>query len=74
MDVPIGSRRRFLSVHGVDPRKWAERHGITPFAAKCTVCGRELVTTVPIAFKSWRGLAAPKCECGNEDTPYCVTL
>lgn len=74
MEIPIGSRRRFLSVYGVDPGRWAKRYGITPFTAKCGGCGRELTTSVPIFFRSWRGLAAPACECGNEDTPYCVML
>jgi hypothetical protein len=65
-------RTRFLHVHGVDPEKWAKRHGIEPFKGPCGGCGMILSTTVPFAYRHMRGLLAPKCECGYEGTPYCV--
>lgn len=68
------NRVRFFSVHGSNPVRWAKRNGLEPFTHPCSECGKELTTTVPIAFASWRGLSCPPCECGNENVPYCIGL
>lgn len=66
------NRESFVEVLGYDPDKWAERYGLTPFSRACLDCGVPLVTTIPIAHGTLRGLAAPPCECGATDTPpYC---
>jgi hypothetical protein len=63
---------RFLRVLGADPAQWAARYDIEPFSVRCDRCGAEQSTTVPFVYRSLRGLVAPKCQCGNESTPYCV--
>lgn len=65
-------RSRFLVVHGADPKAWAERHGIEPFVGECSDCGARAETTLPFMTADLRGLKAPPCACGNENTPYCV--
>jgi hypothetical protein len=65
-------RDRFLLVLGMDATRWAKRYGIQPRSAACFYCGEKLVTSVPFAFESFRGLVAPTCPCGNVYTPYCV--
>lgn len=65
-------RERFLLVFGVDGQRWAKRYGIEPASAACYHCGEELTTTLPFALGCLRGLVAPKCACGNVNTPYCV--
>lgn len=61
----------FVAVLGVDPTRWAKRYGIEPFSHACSSCGQLLTTSIPIAFESLRGLLAPTCSCGDENTPYC---
>lgn len=61
-----------LIVHGATVAEWTRRFGIQPFSHPCYVCGRLLTTTVPFAQGTLRGLAAPRCECGDEATPFCV--
>lgn len=58
-------------VLGMDPIRWANRFSIEPFSHPCDSCGRLLTTTIPIVFETLRGLQAPRCECGNEHTPFC---
>lgn len=65
-------RRRFLLVHGADPKLWAERYSLTPFTYPCGACGEPLTTTLPFANGPMRGLVAPRCLCGNEKPPYCI--
>lgn len=65
-------RSRFLLGIGVDANAWAVRHGIEPFSHGCSDCGAPLRTSLPFAYRSLRGLVAPRCACGNERTPYCV--
>lgn len=65
-------RRRFLFVHGVSAEEWARRYDIAPFTHPCHDCGRPLTTSRPFAAGKMRGLAAPPCECGLEETPYCA--
>lgn len=69
---PFMDSSRFLYLHGVDPEAWAKRHEITPYTGPCGQCGRELTTSLPFVQGTLRGLRAPPCECGNEQTPYCV--
>jgi hypothetical protein len=70
--VVMVARSRVLVIHGQDPEAWAERYGIEPFSYPCSDCGKDLTTTVPFALGELRGLFAPACSCGNEQTPYCV--
>src|SRR5664280_1112433 len=65
------NRTCFLVVFGMDANRWATRYGIEPFSHACDSCGSLLTTTIPIAFETLRGLRAPQCQCGNENTPYC---
>lgn len=65
-------RRKFLLGLGVDPKAWAAKHGIEPFSRPCEECGTEMVTTIPFALREMRGLIAPRCKCGSNNTPYCV--
>lgn len=66
------NRHRFLVVFGMDADHWAARYGIEPFDVPCHVCGERLTTSQPFAYDSLRGLLAPRCVCGNDETPYCV--
>ena len=68
------NRKNFVRVLGVDPRDWARRFGIEPFYAECCECGAPTVTTVPFTSINGelRGLLSPECECGNQNTPYCM--
>ena len=66
------NRERFLVAMGVDAKRWAARYGIEPFSLPCPVCGSGMTTEIPFAFETFRGLIAPQCCCGNEDTPYCL--
>jgi hypothetical protein len=59
-----------LIVHGVTVETWTKRYGVLPFSHPCSECGRMLTTTIPFAQGTLRGLAAPRCVCGNEATPY----
>mgnify|MGYP000927363090 CR=1 FL=1 len=63
---------RFLTAHGVCPKAWAARHELLPFTHPCDECGEPLTTTLPFAQGQFRGLRAPECSCGNEQTPYCL--
>jgi hypothetical protein len=61
----------FLTIHGMDPKKWADRYGIVPFSAPCPDCGEIVTTTIPIAVQTLRGLMS-RCICGHEGAPYCL--
>ncbi len=63
-----------LVVHGADPQRWAERHGFEPFESPCIECGALLKTTLPMTWGALRGMRAPTCSCGNDNTPYGVML
>lgn len=60
-------------VAGVDPDRWARRHGLEPWSCPCERCGTVLTTTVPFAWGCWRGLVAPLCACGHPRPPFCVS-
>lgn len=60
-------------VAGVDPDRWARRHGLEPWSCPCERCGTVLTTTVPFAWGCWRGLVAPLCACGHTRPPFCVS-
>jgi hypothetical protein len=62
----------FLIAHGVDPGRWARRHGIEPFTVPCDGCGQPKTTTLPIARGALRGLLAARCGCGDPSDTYCV--
>jgi hypothetical protein len=66
------TNRGFLLVYGIDIQTWAARHDLEPFSYPCGTCGASLYTSLPFAFASMRGLVAPRCECGNDRTPYCA--
>lgn len=59
-----------LYVHGVSAEAWTKRFGVEPFDAPCSKCGRALTTSIPFVQGTLRGLQAPRCECGNEKTPF----
>jgi hypothetical protein len=63
---------RFFVVLGTGAAQWAARYNIEPFSVPCDLCGAEQSTTQPFAYQSFRGLVAPKCQCGSDSTPYCV--
>lgn len=60
---------RFI-VHGATAAEWTSRYGVEPFQHPCSECGRLLETTIPFIQGTLRGLSAPQCECGNEQTPF----
>jgi hypothetical protein len=63
---------KFLLILGADPEKWAARYAIEPVGYPCGRCGTVLTTTIPFACGQFRGLIAPQCACGNEESPlYC---
>lgn len=64
-------REKFLTVHNADWLAWSERHGIDPMTTECKICRGQLTTNIPIVTNDLRGLKAPQCECGNDDTPFC---
>ena len=67
-----------ILVFGVDPKRWAERHGIEPFSAACTMCSAKQTTSIPMVVlrgdgaPKLYGMTAPKCACGHPWPPYCV--
>lgn len=61
-----------LIVHGVTAEEWTARYGVEPFSHPCFDCGRMCTTTIPFAQGTLRGLQAPRCECGNDRTPYAL--
>lgn len=69
---PIPIREQLLRAFGVDPVRWARRFGLVPFTCPCSGCGAPRTTTIPCASGTFRGLIAPVCPCGSDDTPYCV--
>jgi hypothetical protein len=66
------NRSRFLIIHGITTKSWCARHDLEPYTRPCSRCGAGLTTTIPFAVGQMRGLMAPVCSCGNENTPYCV--
>jgi len=66
------NRKRFLRIHGISAETWAQRHDLDQYARPCSRCGAMLTTSIPFASGTLRGLAAPACVCGNENTPYVV--
>lgn len=61
-----------LIIHGISTERWSQRYGIEAFTHPCSECARPCTTTIPFAHGPIRGLQAPRCECGNEKTPYVV--
>jgi hypothetical protein len=59
-----------LIVFGISAARWTERYGVEPFSHPCSECGRTLTTSLPFVQGALRGLMAPKCECGNDRTPF----
>jgi hypothetical protein len=58
-----------LYVYGVNPKLWAKRFDIQPIEAPCQICGRVLITDLPLVIGPFRGLAI-NCPCGSR-VPYC---
>ncbi len=63
-------RSRFLIVHGMDAKKWADRFNIEPFEHPCQDCGEMRRTTLPFTVGDFRGLIAEPCPCGCQHQPY----
>lgn len=61
-----------LYVYGVTAEAWTKRYGVAAFSHPCFDCGRMCTTTIPFVQGTLRGLASPKCECGNERTPFAM--
>lgn len=59
-----------FEIHGADVYAWTRSWGLLPFSRPCSRCGMPLCTTIPIASRRLRGLAAPPCACGSDDAPY----
>src|SRR4051794_14752016 len=70
--VVIASREKFLTIHGITAERWAARYDIEPFEHPCHECGATLRTSIPFAVGQLRGLMAPPCVCGDQNTPYCL--
>lgn len=62
---------RFI-VYGVAAEQWATRYGLEAFSYPCSECGRMCTTSIPFAQGTLRGLQSPRCECGNEKTPFAM--
>lgn len=63
---------KILVPHGVSPESWVKRYGLEPFHCPCQQCGSVLITNIPFACQSLRGLISPPCACGEKHRPYCV--
>jgi len=70
--VLINPDKVLTTIHGVSTEDWAEKFDIEPFSCECGGCGKLLTTTIPFAHGTFRGLKAPKCECGEPCPPYCL--
>lgn len=66
-------RLGMLTLPTVCATRWAARYDVETFSGPCSKCGTQLSTTLPFAWGPWRGLTAPRCPCGNTDTPFCVS-
>ena len=66
------NRAKFLVIHGVTAEAWINRWDLVPCTYPCSECGRDCTTSIPFAYKTFRGLMAPPCSCGNDRTPYCL--
>jgi hypothetical protein len=64
------NRKKFLVVHGADPKRWCERHDLEFYTRPCSDCGAPCTTSVPFASGQFRGLLSPQCACGNKNTPF----
>lgn len=54
----------------VDPKEWAEKYGIHPRKGLCCpVCKKEVVPSVPFAFKGVRGLETADHGCKANGCP-----
>ena len=78
-EIGMSKRRKYrpsvrFKVHGVSVTAWTKRYKVEPFSSPCSECARTLTTTLPFVQNGVHGLMAPKCECGNERTPYVVLL
>lgn len=67
----MNDKPRFI-VHGITAEAWAERYRIEPLTYPCDRCNRPCTTTIPFAQGTLRGLQSPRCECGNEKTPFVI--
>lgn len=61
-----------LYIYGVTAEEWTRRFGVEPFSHPCYVCARVLTTSLPFVQGTLRGLQAPRCECGDEQTPFAM--
>lgn len=58
-------------IYGACPTRWAARWGLEPLIVACSECGNPRETSIPFVAGELRGLAAPLCDCGSPDAPYC---
>lgn len=53
--------------------KWLQKYDLEVKKGNCSLCKEELITTVPIFSKDFRGLKAPNCSsCGNKKVPFTI--
>ena len=50
----------------VNVDKWCERYKLTVKIRPCPKCQKLQTTSIPWASGEWRGLVAPKHECGED--------
>ncbi len=56
-----------------DLETWSATYKIQPLMKECPCCGKEFLTTIPVAIKGYRGLQTPTHECG-EDGVVCLLV
>lgn len=67
----------YVEVHGVDPEKWAKKHGIdlTNTVSECYRCKRPRKPTIPIVQGKTYGMISAPCECGHDSAaPYVMRI
>lgn len=47
-------------------KQWTELYNLKPQLKECPCCGKEFLTTIPVALKGYRGLQTEVHECGDE--------
>ncbi|HLW56637.1 MAG TPA: hypothetical protein VKY27_04585 [Bacteriovoracaceae bacterium] len=49
-----------------DAQEWSKLYSLTPQYKECPCCGKEFLTTIPVAIKGYRGLQTEVHECGDD--------
>jgi len=50
----------------IDIDEWLIEHDLTIQHRRCSNCGKELSTTIPVTVGDWVGLVSERHECGSE--------